>query len=757
MPFGLSNAPSTFMRLMNQTMKPFMGRFVVVYFDDILVYSRTEREHADHLHQLFTILEKEKLYGNLTKCHFFSSQVVFLGYIISAEGIAVDDRKVQAVQEWPVPSTLQQIRSFHGLASFNRRFIKNFSTIVAPLTELLKQKVFTWNDQAHASFEEVKRRLTSTPVLALPSFDEVFEVECDASGVGIGAVLSQLGRPVAYFSEKLNDAKRRYSTYDKEFYALVRALDHWHHYLIAKEFVLHSDHEALKYIQGQLKLQARHAKWVEYIQSFSFTIKHKSGVMNKGADALSRRHLLLQTFNPKIIGFELFKGYYQNDSDFGDLFIRCGKHAFDDFYLYNGYLFKGNRLCIPQHSIRELLIREVHEGGLAGHFGIEKTVEVLNGYVYWPRVKRDVEHVIRRCLVCQRAKSNSLNHGLHLPLPVPHAPWEDVSLDFVTGLPRTQRKSDSIMVVVDRFSKMAHFIPCTTTHDAVQVANLYFREIVRLHGIPKSMVSDRDTKFLSHFWRTLWRKMGTKLNFSTSSHPQTDGQTEVTNRTLGTLLRVLVKKNIRSWEEVLPQAEFAYNRAPHSTTRLSPFEIVYGIKPTTPLDLAVLDTSTHFSQEAADKATTIKLLHDTVRQRIETMNNKVKQRVDRRRRFVQFKPGDLVWVHFRKERFPMKRRSKLSPRSDGPFEVLEKVNDNVYKVDLPGEYGVSGSFNVADLRPYYDDDESLPSLRANFIQPEEDDTDDPWIYQTPQPKPGSTITGILVNWVQNNNLNPCKD
>ncbi|KAJ0490007.1 putative nucleotidyltransferase, Ribonuclease H [Helianthus annuus] len=287
MPFGLSNAPSTFMRLMNQTMRPFLGRFVVVYFDDILIYSKNEEEHGDHLQQVFRVLNDEKLYGNQAKCQFFSPKVVFLGYIVSTEGIAVDERKVQAVREWPTPSTLQHVRSFHGLASFYRRFVKDFSTIVSPLTDLLKQKTFNWTEQAQVSFDEIKKRLTTTPVLALPNFDEVFEFECDASGVGIGAVLTQLGRPVAYFSEKLNDAKRRYSTYDKEFYAIIRALVHWHHYLIAKEFVLHSDHEALKYIQGQHKLQPRHAKWVEYIQAFTFTIKHKSGVMNKGADALS--------------------------------------------------------------------------------------------------------------------------------------------------------------------------------------------------------------------------------------------------------------------------------------------------------------------------------------------------------------------------------------------------------------------------------------------------------------------------------------
>ena len=266
MPFGLTNAPSTFMRLMNEVLRPVIGKFVVVYFDDILVYSRSEEEHASHLHHVLSILSQEKLYGNLEKCHFFTPQVIFLGHVVSAQGIHVDEDKVKAIREWPTPSSLYQVRSFHGLASFYRRFVKDFSSIVAPMTEVLKGKSCEWNDKANAAFEEIKARLCQAPVLALPNFDKVFEVECDASGVGIGAVLSQEKRPLAYFSEKLNEAKRKYSTYDKEFYALVRALEYWRHYLVGAEFILHSDHEALKFIQGQHKLNPHHAKWFEYVQ-----------------------------------------------------------------------------------------------------------------------------------------------------------------------------------------------------------------------------------------------------------------------------------------------------------------------------------------------------------------------------------------------------------------------------------------------------------------------------------------------------------
>ncbi|GJX74609.1 RNA-directed DNA polymerase [Tanacetum coccineum] len=530
------------------------------------------------------------------------------------------------------------------------------------MTEVTRFKTFTWTPQAQRAFDEIKQQLSSTSVLALPCFHEVFEVECDVFGVGIGAVLSQLNRLVAYFSEKLNDAKRRYTTYDKEFYAIIRALEHWQYYLISKEFILHSDHEALKYIQGQHKLQPRHAKWVEFLQAFNFTIKHKSGKLNKGADALSRRYSLLTSLQPKVLGFELLQNEYPSDPDFGDIYTSCQSHAKGEFHICNGFLFRTQQLCIPRHSIRLVIIQEAHEGGLAGHL----------------------------------AKGQSSPHGLYLPLPVPVAPWEDVSLDFITGLPRTQRQKDSVMVVVDRFSKMAHFVACHTTYDAVQIANLYFKEIVRLHGVPKTIVSDRDAKFLSHFWLTLWRKLGTKLKFSTSSHPQTDGQTEVTNRTLGSLLRALITANLKQWEDLLPRAEFAYNRAPSKTTGINPFMAVYGANPITPLDLVVLDTFTKFSKEASDVAADIKSIHQRIHDKIAKTNELIKYRRDKGRKHVLFKLGDLVWLHFRKERFPSKRRSKLSPRSDGPFKVIAKVNDNAYAIDLPGNSSASATINVAD-------------------------------------------------------------
>ena len=619
----------------------------------------------------------------------------------------MDPSKVEAILDWPVPKSLQEIRSFHGLASFYRRFLKGFSTMASPITECLKGNSFQWTDKAQKSFELIKQ--------------QVFEVECDASNTGIGAVLSQERKPIAFFSEKLNESRRNYSTYDKEFFAIYRALSHWSQYLLSKPFVLYSDHQALKFINSQNKLSSRHASWVEFLQAYNFTIKHKSGSQNVVADALSRKHSLLTALKVKVVGFEVLQELYKDDAYFGKVWAECVNGSCQPFQLQDGYLFKGNRLCIPDCSLKESIIIEAHAGGLGGHFGRDKTLAAVSEHYYWPKMERDILRHVQGCKICHVAKSHGQNTGLYTPLPIATTPWEDVSLDFAVGLLRTQRSKDSIMVVVDRFSKMAHFVPCSKTLDASHVADLYFKEIVKLHGIPKSIVSDRDSKFLSHFWRTLWRKLGTVLKFSSSYHPQTDGQTEVTNRSLGNLLRSYVGKNIRQWDLILAQVEFAYNRSVSQTTGHSPFEVVYGQNPISPLDLTPLPVTHQFSGDAEERAREIKKLHAQVQSRIMQQNEKYMKSANKHRRHVEFKKGDLVWVHLRKECFPPGKFGKLKPRADGPFKVLQRIGDNAYKIELPNHYNVSTTFNVADLSPYYEPEHHGDS-RTSLFQAGEIDT-----------------------------------
>jgi hypothetical protein len=314
---------------------------------------------------------------------FLQKELVYLGFVVSKEGLKMDSEKVKVILDWPTPKCTFDVRSFHGLVSFYRKFIRNFSQICVPLTECMKKGTFQWTTTTTKSFEDLKKKVTEQPVLALPDFNKVFQVDCDASGTTIGAVLSQEGRPIAFFSEKLNEARKKYFVYDQEFYAIIQALKKWRHYLLPKEFVLFTDHKVLQYINNQGKLNQKHSKWVEFLQSYTFVLKHRSGKSNKVVDALSRRTVLLNTMSVAVVSLECVKGLYEEDADFAEAWKACkepwsmDRTPFLDYHIQEGFLFKNQQLCIPQSSLRLNLIRELHSGGLGGHCGMDKTTTLV--------------------------------------------------------------------------------------------------------------------------------------------------------------------------------------------------------------------------------------------------------------------------------------------------------------------------------------------------------------------------------------------
>lgn len=293
------------------------------------------------------------------------------------------------------------------------------------------------------------------------------------------------------------------------------------------------------------------------------------------------------------------------------------------------------------------MIRELHGGGLAAHTGRDKTLALIITRFYWPHIQRDVTRFVQRCAICQSSKDNAQNTGLYSPLPIPEGIWEDISMDLIFGLPKTLRRVDFVMVVVDRFSKMAHFVHYTKTADARNVAQLFFRDIVRLHSVPRSITFDRDVKFISHFWKELWKRLDTTLKFSSVYHPQTDGQTEVVNRTLGNMIRCLAGDKLKQWDLALPQAEFAFNNVVNRSTGKSPFSIVYTSMPKHSVDL--INLPKFHSKPAKNFAEQVAQTYKDVKEMLELSNAKYKEEADKHRRKKTYQEEDLVMIHLRKQ------------------------------------------------------------------------------------------------------------
>lgn len=287
MSFGLTNVPSTFQSLMNDLFRTYLRKFILVFFDDILVYSKTWDDHLSHLRTILKILKTNHLFAKATNYRFGVSQVDYLGHIISEHGVVVDPTKIQVVLEWPTPSTTKGVHGFLGLAGYYLKFIRHFEGIAAPLTQLLSKEGFKWNDATELAFRRLKKTLTSPPVLGLLDFSQIFVIECDASGIGIGAVLSQNNRPIAYFSEALKRSALLLSTYEKEMLAIVKSIQKWRPYLLGKPFTVRTDQRSLKYLLEQRITTPAQTRWLPKILGYDYEIEYKHGPENQVIDSLS--------------------------------------------------------------------------------------------------------------------------------------------------------------------------------------------------------------------------------------------------------------------------------------------------------------------------------------------------------------------------------------------------------------------------------------------------------------------------------------
>ncbi|GJW69482.1 reverse transcriptase domain-containing protein [Tanacetum coccineum] len=624
---------AVFMDLMNRVCKPYLDKFVIVFIDDILIYSRNKEEHANHLRIILELLRKEKLYAKFSKCDFWIRIVQFLGHLIDSQGLHVDPAKIEAVKNWTSPTTPTEVRQFLGLAGYYQRFIEGFSKIAKPLTKLTqKNKNYIWGEEQESAFQLLKQKLCEAPILALPEGNDDFVVYCDASLQGLGAVLMQREKVIAYASRQLKPHEENYTTHDLELGAVVFALKIWRHYLYGTKCIVFTDHKSLQHILRQKELNMRQRRWLELLADYDCEICYHPGKANVVADALSRKkqikplrvRALILTVHPKLPS-QILEA--QNKALKEENVKNENLRGMDKSFKIHpdGTRCIKNRSWLPLFGgLRDLIMHESHKSKYSIHPELKQNVK--SHLAYWYNHK----------FLCEK--------------------WERITMDFVTKLPKTSIGHDTIWVIVDRLTKSAHFIPTRATDSMETLTRLYIKEIVSRHGMPISIISDRDSHFTSRFWQSLQNALGTQLDMSTTYHPETDGQSERTIQTLEDMLRACVIDFGKGWDKHLPLIEFSYNNSYHASIKATPFEALYGRKCRSPVCWAEVGDVQLTGSEIIHE-TTKKIMQ--IHQRLQAARDRKRSYANIRRKPLEFQIGDRVML-------------KVSPRKE--LQLNDKLN-----------------------------------------------------------------------------------
>jgi hypothetical protein len=556
-------------------------------------------------------------------------------------------------------------------------------------------------------------------------------------------------RVVAYASRQLKKHEENYPTHDLELAAVVHALKIWRHYLIGNKCEIFTDHKSLKYIFTQPDLNLRQRRWLELIKDYDLRVQYHPGKANAVADALSRksychylttlnrrpeiarevRQLNLQIIPQGILNMLHIRSTLEDqikEAQAKDEEIQCLKEKSSNKEIQgfkvdeHGVLWYEDRICVPQdEKLRRLILDEAHCSAYSIHPGSTKMYMDLKQKYWWAGMKLDVAEYVARCDTCRRVKAEHQRPaGLLQPLHIPTWKWDEISMDFIVGLPKTQKGNDSIWVIVDRLTKVARFIPVKAKYRGDKLAQLYIENILRLHGVPSRIVSDRGTQFTSRFWKSLHTTLGTRLDYSTTYHPQTDGQTERVNQIPEDMLRACVLTYGKDWEKSLSFTEFSYNNSYQASLKMAPFEALYGRKCRTPLMWSEVGERTLFGPDIIKDA---EEQVARVQENLKAAQSRQKSYADTRRRPLEFQPGDFVYLKVSPirgtRRFQV--RGKLAPRYIGPYKILGRVGAVAYRLELPPEMSdVHNVFHVSQLKQCFRVPEEQVPLEIMDLQPD---------------------------------------
>ena len=688
MPFGLTGAPGSFQRLMDKIMCGLP--FVTTYIDDVLVHSQNEEQHKHHLQQVFQRLSDAGLTLRGHKCTLAMSQVTYLGHKFTQSGLTPDKSKIQAVQEWPIPNNTSALQQFLGLASYYRHYIPKFSTIAAPLTNLThKGVVFNWSTECESSFQLLKSALTQAPILAYPDLSHKanpFVLQTDASAFGLGAVLEQDSRVIAYASRTLTKSEQNYSVIQKECLAIVYALKQFRHYLLGRKFHLLTDHAPLQWL-GSQKMEGMLCRWALSIQEFDFDITHRKGSLNTNADALSRRDqshstettaMTMAVESPKELAQcqqadEVTKKLYDAllvspSTPSGKLWqhspFRRYKQLWSQLKLVNGVLCRryspgptSNTVTVPvlPKSLQAAALHGCHDDPSGGHLGYEKTLHKLQQNAYWVYMSRDVEQYCRQCTKCNVSKPPAPPRAPMTSVPI-GKPWQMVAADILE-VPVSSNNNRYLLVIQDYFTKWVEVVPMPD-QTAARIVSAVTKIFCSL-GIPEVLHSDQGRNFESWLLKETLKAFGTNKSHTTAYHPQGDGLVERFNRSLLQMLRSYVETK-EQWEKYLPLVLYAYRTAVHSSTGFTPFELMYGRPP----QQAPFEQSYSFHVNSYQQHLQAKLaeMRDFVGTNLTESANRQRDNYNKHSYTRKFAVGDHVWLS-------IPTAKKLDPQWDGRWTI----------------------------------------------------------------------------------------
>jgi len=744
--FGMCNSPATFQSMMDAIFADMIDdNVVVIYMDDIFLFAPDETTLTKNTRKVLDRLRDNDLFLKPTKCEFNKTKVEYLGMVIEEGKISMDSGKLKGIRDWPIPTTVKQVRAFLGFGNFYRRFIWHFSELAKPLNDLLKKDhKFEWTNNCQKAFDELKKRFTEEPVLMMPDHTRPFQIETDASKYATGAVLTQLDsngdrHPISFISKTLSPTERNYEIYDRELLAIIRALEEWRHYIqgSAHTTTILSDHKNLTYYREAKKLNRRQARWSLYLSEFDVRLVHTPGTKMIQSDALSRRPDLCpeeDTDNKDIVMLpeEMFVNLIDvdlqeriaaaNDLDGNAaemlrlLLENAPKEmtmGLEDWELDNtngrNILFYKGKNYIPRDAeLRRDIVKTFHDHETAGHPGEMGTYNAVRQHYWWPGLRTFVKNYVQGCGTCQQFK---IDRTPAKPAYIPTEgakvtrPFANCSMDLITDLPPVDGY-DSILVVVDQgLSKGVILAPCSKTLNSMDTAQLLLENLYKRFGLPDKIISDRGPQFASKAFVELLKLLGVKSALSTAYHPQTDGTTERVNQEIEAYLSIYCASHPEEWPQALHTLEFTHNNRRHADRQHTPFELMFGESPVA-IPLSYENTKYPAMEDR------MKVLLRNREEALAAHELARSRMADRRKStFIPFTKGDQVWLDSRNLKTIYHK--KMKPKREGPFLITEVLGPVTYRLQLPAAWRIHNVFHAALLRPYKENG----VYGENFVKP----------------------------------------